>query len=303
MVGRLLLLVGALVLAVAGALAENAQQDLSIPTVPSGYLLMVVAHVPAARELVATPNGDVIVGTESNDVYIVPQAESSPHDAHVFVHLNDSYAAGLALADGELFVGTQFGIWRLPYASGDQRARVTPVEIAHVRPSGISRNHHTTSVAVADGRLYAGIGSSCDACDPDLDATRATVQELAPDGKAMHSKAIRIRNPIALAENPATRSVWAGVAGQDELPHGHPYEIFDPVSLHGGTVDYGWPVCYDDHRAVAAPHDCSSQTLPRVVFPAYATPIGVAFYRSDQKGRFAFSAPYSGGAFVTLHGS
>jgi hypothetical protein len=95
-------------------------------------------------------------------------------------------------------------------------------------------------VAVANKRLYTSVGSSCNNCDPDLDATRATIQQADLDGSGMTVKARHIRNAIALAANPATGTLWAGVAGQDELPHGHPYEMFDPVTLHPGVVDYGW---------------------------------------------------------------
>jgi glucose/arabinose dehydrogenase len=43
--------------------------------------------------------------------------------------------------------------------------------------------------------------------------------------------------------------------------------------------------------------------VPRVVFPAYDTPIGAAFYPREGLGRYAFPAAYRGGAFVALHGS
>jgi glucose/arabinose dehydrogenase len=151
--------------------------------------------------------------------------------------------------------------------------------------------------------LYAGVGSSCNACDPELDATRATIQVMDLDGRNMHAKAIHIRNPIALAIDPPTRVLWAGNAGQDELPHGHPYEIFDAVGAHDGTVDYGWPYCYENRKRASPERDCANQTLPRVVFPAYDTPIGAAFYRAPASATYAFPAAYAGGAFVTLHGS
>jgi glucose/arabinose dehydrogenase len=111
-----------------------------------------------------------------------------------------------------------------------------------------------------------------------------------------------IRNAIALGTNPATGTLWAGSAGQDELPAGHPYEIFDAVTLQAGTPDYGWPHCYENRRS-ADGRSCSGVALPRVVFPAYATPIGVAFYPLQPAGAHAFPAAYRGGAFVTLHGS
>lgn len=274
-----------------------------LPSVPDGFAIAIIAHVQGPRELAAAPNGDLLVGTLGRGVEIVPDAESNAGQPSEFVHLDDAPASGVALSSDWLYIGTQFGVWRVPYAAGDRHARSAPSEIARVRPSGLSRDHHTTSVAVFDNRLYASVGSSCDACDPDVDATRATVQVMELDGRGMHPKAVGIRNAIALAVDTSTQTIWAGVAGQDELERGHPYEIFDPLTAHDGTVDYGWPHCYDDRRPVEPGRDCSKATLPLVVFPAYATPIGAAFYPQSEDGAHAFARRYFGGAFVALHGS
>ena len=272
--------------------------------VPPGFGLATIAEVPAARELAVAPNGDLFVGTSSNRVYVIHDPDSaSPRVARVFVTIDDAPVAGVAFGEGALYVGGQFHVWKVPYESGDQNARGDPVSIASVRTSGVARDHFTTTVAVDGGTLYASVGSSCDACDPDLDPTRATIQEMGLDGTGMHPKAVQIRNAIALAVNPDTHALWAGVAGQDALPHGRPFEIFDPVSLHPGVVEYGWPYCYDDHRDATRGHDCSKQTLPRVVFPAYDTPIGAIVYPLHAGGPHAFPERYRGGAFVTLHGS
>ena len=201
-----------------------------------------------------------------------------------------------------LYVGTQFAVWRIPYKPGEENASARPVKIASVRTSGRSGEHVTTSVAFSNDTLYASVGSSCDACSPELDATRATVQAMQPDGKDMHPAATHIRNAIALAVNPNTRAVWLGAAGQDYLPAGHPYEIVDPFTLHSGVPNYGWPTCYEDHRSVGGA-DCSHETVPRVALPAYVTPIGMAIYPQNPSGPHAFPPPYRGGLFIGVHGS
>ncbi len=123
-----------------------------------------------------------------------------------------------------------------------------------------------------------------------------------PDGSGMHARAVDIRNAIALAVQPGTGDVWAGVAGRDELEHGHPYELFDDVTAHAGTPDYGWLKCYDDRRPINGA-SCAGVVVPKAVFPGYDTPIGAAFYPTEAKGKYAFPAAYHGGAFVALHGS
>jgi glucose/arabinose dehydrogenase len=273
--------------------------------VPSGFTIQTIAHVGGARELAFAPNGDLFVGTLGSNVYIVQNAEGQAAAPAVFADLGDSPAAGVALsgsaANAALYVGTQFGVYRIPYTAGEKAARSAPVKIASVRPGG-SSDHSTTTVAIAGGVLYASVGSSCDACT-ESDPTRATIQQMHLDGSAMTAKAVHIRNAIALAVNPATQTLWAGDSGQDSLPPGHPYEFFDGVTLHAGVADYGWPDCEEDRHAYGAGANCSTTVVPLVAFPAYETLIGAAFYPKNQTGAYAFSSAYRGGAFVTMHGS
>jgi len=270
----------------------------AIPAPPGGFTLQQIATVDGARELAAAPNGDLFVGTAGQDVYIIPHADASGAAGapRIVAHFDDSPAAGVAFSGNTLYVGTQFAIWRVTYRPGDLRARMVQ-KLASVRTSGIARDHVTTSVAVAQGVLYASVGSSCNACRPDVDETRATVGRVADGRYQIIAK--NIRNAIALTANENTGSLWAGVAGQDELAPGHPYEIFDDVSSHPPVTDYGWPTCYENHRGSG----CGGVAVPRVVFPAYATPIGAVFYPQNPGGRYIFPPRFRGGAFVTLHGS
>ena len=275
-----------------------------LPSVAAGFTITKIATVPGARELAVASNGDLLVGTNGSDVYIVSGADSVPASPAVFVHLGDSPVAGVTIAKNTLYLGAQFGVWVVPFHAGDRHAGSVPRKIASLRTSGVSSDHVTTTVAVSGSKLYASVGSSCDTCEPELDDTRATVQEMDLSGAHRTPKAIHIRNAIALAVNPATQSLWAGVAGQDELAHGHPYEIFDALTLHGGgVVDYGWPYCYENRRPTSPGRECSHAALPRAIFPAYETPIGAAFYPANSRQRYAFPQRYWGGAFVTLHGS
>jgi glucose/arabinose dehydrogenase len=279
------------------ARAANAGID-----VPAGFVAERIATVSRARELAVAPNGDLFVGTSGNTIAVVPNAQGTPSAPETYATFGDRPVAGVFVTNDAVYAGAQFGVYRIAYRSGDRKARGTPQKIASVRTSGIARDHVTTTVALSKDVLYASVGSSCNACDPELDATRATIQAMTPDGKDVHPRAVDIRNAIALAVQPRSGDVWAGVAGRDDLEHGHPYEIFDDVSAHAGTPDYGWLKCYDDRKPIAGV-SCANVVVPKVVFPAYETPIGAAFYPTDAKGAYAFPASYRGGAFVALHGS
>ncbi|MDQ6825611.1 MAG: hypothetical protein M3Z14_00195 [Candidatus Eremiobacteraeota bacterium] len=271
---------------------------------PSGFALTVIAHVDGARELTVSPNGDVFVGTKGTQIFVIPSAEDGGlRSGHAFTTIDDAPVAGVTLTKDAMYAGSQFGVWRVPYKIGDRTARAKPKKIASVRTSGVSSDHVTTSIAYSHNSVFASVGSSCNVCDPESDATRATIAQIAPDDGRMDQKAIHIRNAIALTTNPNTGTVWAGVAGQDELQHGHPYEIFDAVTLHSGVADYGWPYCYDKRRPAKPGRNCANVVVPRVVFPAYETPMGAAIYPAHPRGKHAFPSTYWGGAFVALHGS
>lgn len=190
-----------------------------------------------------------------------------------------------------------------------------PRKIADVRAGPLAPGtdgdvHTTTSVAYANGLVYVSAGSSCNATMDEgkkpcaeVDPTRAAISTMKPNGAGFAQRAKRIRNAIALAVNPATSAVWAGDAGQDDLPFGHPYEFLDDLTAHPGDADYGWPVCEENRHAYWPGYDCSRTVEPLVVLPAYSTIVGAAFYPVSQSGRYVFPAKYHGGLFVTAHGS
>jgi len=269
--------------------------------VPAGFLISTIAQVGGARQLAPLPNGDLIVGTGGTTVAIVPNAESpgAAGTPATFATINDAPAQGVAYGGGFVFVATQFGVYRIPYSTGAQSG--TPQKIASVRPGG-SSDHTSTSVTVSGSSLYVSVGSSCNAC-VETDPTRATIQRMALDGSGMTPQARRWRNAIGITTDPVSGVVWAGGAGQDDLPQGHPYEYADPVSTRTAPADYGWPDCEENHVAYTPGANCSNVVVPEVVFPAYSTIIGVAVYPASQTGAYAFPAAWRGGLFASMHGS
>jgi glucose/arabinose dehydrogenase len=266
--------------------------------VPPAFTITQIAAVPGARELAFAPNGDLYVGTSGENVYVVRRADSdNPEKSRVYVHFDDTPAAGVAYGNGTLYVGTQHAIWRV---QNGHPAKIADVRMGNAPPGSDGDMHTSTSVTFDGSTLYASVGSSCNAC-VEIDPTRATVGKVENDRYVPIAK--RIRNAIAMAVDPATHALWVGDAGQDRLPAEHPYEFFDDVTAHRAPVDYGWPFCYENRRQARGAQSCDTIAIPQVVFPAYETPIGAVFYPSNVHARHAFPREYAGGAFVTLHGS
>jgi glucose/arabinose dehydrogenase len=291
----------------------------SIPTmnpdlhIATGFAAQTIAWIPAAREIAALPDGDLLVGTSTSKIYIVPGADTSgaAKTAHVFINLPDNPAQGVAISPDHtaIYAATQYDVFKIPYHSGDQSepdsaaVKIASVRTGPIAPGSDGDVHRTSSVAVTSTTVYVGVGSSCNSC-VEADPTRATVQAMHLDGTGMHTIATRFRNAIALAIDPATGAFWAGGAGQDRLPYSHPFEFIDAVSLQPGSpVDYGWPDCEEDRVAYAAGADCSKVAVPRVEFPSYSTHIGAVFYPQSPSGAYAFPAAYRGSLFVSSHGS
>src|SRR5580704_11679077 len=113
MMVRPLRLLAAVVAAVV-PLAAAAQSSGAL-TVPAGFTLERIATVTGARELAVAPNGDLFVGTSGHDVAVVPDAQGAAQAPKLFVHLDDAPVAGIALDGDRMFLGSQFGVWELPY--------------------------------------------------------------------------------------------------------------------------------------------------------------------------------------------
>lgn len=274
-------------------------------TLPSGFAAEVIATIPNARQMAALPNGDLLVATLETKVLLIANAEGTPSPPSVYFDIADPPVQSVAFdaATSTLFAASQHGVWSAPYAAGHPPAQ--PKKIASVRTGGTSGTdgdvHITTSVAVSGSALYVGVGSSCNAC-VEGDPTRAVILTMNLDGSNVVRKATRIRNAIALATNPATGTVWAGGAGQDSLPLGHPFEFFDAVSLHPGTADYGWPDCEENQHPYGANANCAQTVTPLLGLPAYSTWIGAVFYPANQTGAHAFPGA-NRGLYLAAHGS
>jgi glucose/arabinose dehydrogenase len=283
--------------------------------VPKGFVIETIASIGAARELAPLPNGDLIVGTDGSDLYIVPNAEATPGSPQVFATLNDEKAEGVTFVKArcEIYAASMHHVWAIPY-HGERKAplvrRIADVRRGPVAPGTDGDVHTTTSVAYTGGLLYAAAGSSCNAtmdggkqpCT-EVDPTRAAVSVMNPDGSNFAQRAKRIRNAIALAVNPETGSLWVGDAGQDRLPFGHPYEYLDDLSAHPGDADYGWPECEENHHVYWQGYNCTKTVEPLVELPAYSTIIGATFYPAHQPGPYGFPFSYRGGLFAATHGS
>ena len=302
-----------------------------LPVVPLGWTIKAIAtDLKVPRQTLVLPNGDILVaegkgggapvlrpkdyiagiikskGTTSvkggNQLTLLRDADGDGVYEGRWVYaknLNAPY--GLALVGNRLYVANQDALVRMEYVDGQTQATATPVTVAKL-PSAI--NHHWTKAlaADADGRyLYVGIGSNSNIGERGLavEENRAVVWQVDASNGATREFATGLRNPTALAFEPASRQLWAVVNERDELG---PELVPDYLTSVREGAFYGWPYAYwgaNVDRRVQPQNERLVQVSVRPDFAlqSHSAPLGLSFV---QRG---FAAPFAEGAFIGLHGS
>jgi glucose/arabinose dehydrogenase len=207
---------------------------------------------------------------------------------------------GLAFHDGYLYVGNTNSIVRYKYTAGDTKAEGPAEKLRDLNGGG---NHFTRNLLFSrDGKkLYVSVGSTNNIDEAGTgNERRAMIQEYNPDGTGFRVFASGLRNPVGLAMQPGTNTIWTAVNERDNLGDDTPPEYATSVK-DGGF--YGWPYSYIgahvDMRVPQREPDLVKRAIvPDVLIPAHSAPIGIAFYTGSQ-----FPQHFRNGLFVALHGS
>lgn len=150
---------------------------------------------------------------------------------------------GMALVGDTFYVGNTDGVVAFPYQAGAERIAGPGRRLATFKPGG----HWTRSLLPSpDGtRLYVGVGSLSNIGDKGMEAEegRAAIHviDLVGGGEGSRIFASGLRNPVGLAWEPRTGSLWTVVNERDGLGDETPPDYLTSVE-EGGF--YGWPYCY-----------------------------------------------------------
>jgi glucose/arabinose dehydrogenase len=204
---------------------------------------------------------------------------------------------GLAFHDGYLYVGNTGSLVRYKYTNGDLQAQGEPEKLLDLPTGG----HSTRNIVFnrAGTKLYIAVGSQSNN-DAGEDCRRAAILEFNPDGTGYRVFASGIRNPVGLALQPGTDTIWTAMNERDNL--GDDLVPDYATSVKDGGF-YGWPYSYIgqnyDPRYVGSFPDLVKRAIvPDVLLPAHAAALGITFYTGTQ-----FPERYRNGGFVALHGS
>ena len=150
---------------------------------------------------------------------------------------------GMTLLDDHLYVANTDALLVYPFTPGPTKLTGTPRKLASFKPGG----HWTRSLLPnADGsKIYIGVGSDTNIADKGLEAEagRACIYEFTPATGELRSFAEGLRNPVGMAWEPGSHTLWTVVNERDGLGDETPPDYL--TSVQDGAF-YGWPFCYWD---------------------------------------------------------
>jgi glucose/arabinose dehydrogenase len=275
--------------------------------VPPGFTVNVFAEkLSHARNMQVASNGDVLLAEQNAGKITLLRDADNDGKAELVTTFASGFRIPFGIAFGKdvVFIGDTQGVWRIPYAPGDTKAREQQTMITPEGALGSGGGHSTRAVALsADGmKLMVAVGSAGNIGEEPV--PRATIQEFTLDasGKATQQRtfASGLRNAVGTAFYPGTNDLYTVVNERDTLGDELVPDYLTRVADNGF---YGWPYSYlGQHKqagfADKRPDLVAKAIVPDLPFRSHSAPIGLTFYTADQ-----FPAEYKGGAFVALRGS
>ncbi|WP_337175205.1 sorbosone dehydrogenase family protein [Paludisphaera sp.] len=285
------------------------------PKAPEGFEVTKFATgLSEPRVIVTAPNGDLFVAeSRAGRVRVLRDADGDGQP-----EVNETFATGLTRPFGiafhpvgaepeHVYVGNTDSVVRFPYKNGDLKATGEAETIVADIPSGNESvgggGHWTRDLQFSpDGKtLFVSVGSRSNVTDDETEKRRAMILAFDPDGKNERVYAWGIRNPVGLAIDPATGTLWTSVNERDGLGDDLVPDYITHVK-EGGF--YGWPWYYltgdhqDPRHEGKRPELKDKVITPDVLVQSHSASLDLAFYEGD-----AFPEGYRGDIFAAEHGS
>jgi glucose/arabinose dehydrogenase len=223
-------------------------------------------------------------------------------ERHHFLN-NLNSPIGMALLGDTLYVANTDAVVKVPYKTGDTEITVTPTEVVAL-PAGAINHHWTKSLlASPDGKkLFVGVGSNSNAGENGMEAEkdRNAIWEVEPATGAHRVFADGLRNPVGLAWQPDSNTLWVAVNERDELGDHVPPDYM--TAVREGAF-YGFPYSYFgqhiDHRVTPQNPDLVARAIsPDYALGAHTASLGLAWSANS-----TLPPPFLHGMFVGQHGS
>ena len=301
-------------------------QGAAKPTAAAGLVVNEFAgKLDHPRWLYALPNGDILVAETNSpprptggitDIvmgWLMKKAGAGVPSANRITLLRDANGDGIAearstllsglnspfgmaLVGDRLFIDNHDALVAYPYTAGQTKITASPELIVKLPGGG---NHWAKNVvASADGTLlYVSVGSASNIGEKgaEVEDHRANVLEVSVAAKTMRIYAAGLRNPVGMAWEPNSKTLWTVVNERDMLGSDLAPDYLTRVEF---GAFYGWPYSYwggyEDPRVDPRPDLLQYTKRPDYALGPHTASLGLAF---GSLGRFA------NGMFVGQHGS
>lgn len=301
------------------------------PVAPAGFKVTEFAgQLDNPRNILIAPNGDVFVAQANTEIKGIKKigakiiggagSQDLNKSANNIILLRDAngdgvpetkqvFLSGLNKPFGMLILGNWFyvantdGLLRYPYKPGQTTMTAKGTKILSL-PAGGYNNHWTRNLRAnaAGTKIYISVGSGTNDADHGMavEARRADILEINPDGSGEKVYASGLRNPAGIDFQPGTSVIWAAVNERDDLGDNLVPDYLTSVK-QGGF--YGWPYSYfgnhpDPNHKGECPDMVKKAIVPDVSLGSHTASLGLAFYTGN-----SFPAKYHKGAFIGQHGS
>ncbi len=290
--------------------------DGAMPKAPAGFEVSLFAeNLSNPRKIVTAPNGDIFVAESgANRIKILRATDGAAHPEMVSVFAEDlSQPFGIAFYPSGpnpkyVYVANTDSVVRFPYTNGDLKASGAGQTIVPDIPGGgrlRGGGHWTRDIAFSpdDKKMFVSVGSHSNHDDADThpeEFHRADILEFNPDGTGGQVYASGIRNPVGIAFQPGTGTLWASVNERDTLGD---FLVPDYITHVQPGGFYGWPWYYMGHHQDPDLPDAHPDLKARVITPdvllqPHMASLALTFYEGAQ-----FPAQYRGMIFAAEHGS
>jgi putative membrane-bound dehydrogenase-like protein len=259
--------------------------------------LTIYATVYRPTSLAFGPDGRLYATSADGNIYGLADKDGDQRAETVTIFAsNFSIPLGLLWVGNDLYVSYTNNVDLVHDSDGNGVADSHANVLANI-PTGLHQNDGM--VLGADGYIYMGNGSTCDACI-ERNQYSASILRFKPNGTEFSAFASGLRNPYDVAFNSAG-DLFGTDNGRDQLGDDLPPEELNHIK-QGGF--YGWPNCWEEGLVpisgaipTLAPN-CETQTHAVARFTAHSSANGLTFYSGEN-----FPAEYQDNAFVTILGS
>jgi glucose/arabinose dehydrogenase len=265
---------------------------------PPGFSIEVYAdHVEDARSLALGDKGTVFVGTRSDTVYALVDANHSGKAQVLTIARGLNAPNGVAFRDGALYVAE---INRVLRFDNIEASLATPPRPAIVFDKLPRDGHHGWKFIAfgPDGWLYVPVGAPCNVCAADPDVY-AALHRMKPDGSQYQVFARGIRNTVGFDWDPKSGQLWFNDHGRDMM--GDDLPSCELNHAPRPDMHFGFPYCHQGDTPdpeYGLRHKCSEFTPPALKQGGHVAPDGLRFYTGKM-----FPAEYRNRIFIAQHGS